>query len=255
MSRPNQRLALVAFLFLPLVCVGTVELPGRTQPEVKRLIRQLGSESFPEREAASRALEAIGEPAQQALRTAINDSDPEVRRRAAELVEALVDRVRGEEVVALQGLWVLKTTEYLGEKADQDSTDDEFAKLDSRRRIPAELRGLDEDNSQLRTTLIFKGRTFEWRQWTARFSGGVGEVTSIEGIYHLDVDRSPKVMEKRCKPGCTRDESEITSWIYSVQGDTLLICASLTNDPRRLPTQFVTVKDKDVVLLTFKRAN
>ena len=69
-----------------------------------------------------------------------------------------MDRIRVEETVALQGLWVLKTTEYLGEKADQDPADDELERLYSRRRIPAELQELDEDTSQLRKSETITSR-------------------------------------------------------------------------------------------------
>src|SRR5262249_35590345 len=53
---------------------------------VDRLIRQLGSSKFDEREAAAKALEAVGEEALEPLRKAANRSeDAEVRRRASEL--------------------------------------------------------------------------------------------------------------------------------------------------------------------------
>jgi tetratricopeptide (TPR) repeat protein len=57
---------------------------------IERLIRQLGSASFPEREAATRHLEDIGTPALEALRKAAKESaDAEVRRRAEQLAEKL----------------------------------------------------------------------------------------------------------------------------------------------------------------------
>jgi hypothetical protein len=61
-----------------------------TQPPqaIDRLIRQLGNRKFREREAASSALDKVGEPALEALRRAAKgDADAEVRRRAGRLVE------------------------------------------------------------------------------------------------------------------------------------------------------------------------
>jgi HEAT repeat protein len=53
------------------------------------LVRQLGSEAYAEREAASRELVLRGEPAREALRGAAGDPDPEVRRRAARCLEEI----------------------------------------------------------------------------------------------------------------------------------------------------------------------
>jgi tetratricopeptide (TPR) repeat protein len=68
--------------------------PARAKPPdaelVNKLIQQLGSSRYPEREAARKQLEAIGEPALDALRKAAKSSpDIETRRR----VEQLVDRL------------------------------------------------------------------------------------------------------------------------------------------------------------------
>jgi WD40 repeat protein len=67
----------------------------RSSPaEVDRLINQLGSEDFAEREAAGKALEAAGEPAVKALQKAATESsDAEVRRRATEVIGALEARL------------------------------------------------------------------------------------------------------------------------------------------------------------------
>ncbi len=62
--------------------------------QIDRLIKQLGSEQFAEREAASRELAAYGESALPALRRAAAGSgDAEVRRRARELVRTIVARL------------------------------------------------------------------------------------------------------------------------------------------------------------------
>jgi hypothetical protein len=68
-----------------------------TDPQVQQLIAQLGSDSFAEREAASKRLEAIGEPAWNAARKAAAGSpDPEIRHRAGRVAEAIGRRCFGE---------------------------------------------------------------------------------------------------------------------------------------------------------------
>ena len=72
-------------------------LPGETPAAIDRLLKQLGSNDFRQREAASRALEAIGEPALEALRrAATKNADIEIRHRAEGVVEAMGPKLRGE---------------------------------------------------------------------------------------------------------------------------------------------------------------
>jgi WD40 repeat protein len=59
------------------------------QPRVARLIEQLGSDEFALREQASRALEAVGQPALPALRQATCHADPEIRHRAQRLLRKI----------------------------------------------------------------------------------------------------------------------------------------------------------------------
>jgi hypothetical protein len=79
---------------------GTVDRSAPDAAKIARLIGQLGSGAFAEREAASRALEAIGLPARDALRKAVAESkDPEVLHRARRLVELIENRLDGLAVV------------------------------------------------------------------------------------------------------------------------------------------------------------
>src|SRR5262245_19344279 len=58
--------------------------------KIDDLIKQLGDDSFAKREAASKALAQLGEPALAALRKAADSSDDaEVRTRATRLVEVI----------------------------------------------------------------------------------------------------------------------------------------------------------------------
>src|SRR5438132_653476 len=61
-----------------------------TDPEINKLIRQLGSNDFKLREAANRTLQSTGHPTLAALRrAAANDQDAEVRQRSAALVQQI----------------------------------------------------------------------------------------------------------------------------------------------------------------------
>jgi WD40 repeat protein len=86
-------------LFLSAVVVAgddaKTTAPAKSPAEIERLIKQLGSDDFNEREAASKALEAIGEPALSALRkTAAGAGDAEVRERAEKSVKVLLQQYR-----------------------------------------------------------------------------------------------------------------------------------------------------------------
>jgi len=65
--------------------------------EIDALIQQLGSPKFTERQAATKRLEAIGQPAAEALRRAAATSpDAEIRRRS----EGLLATMKWQEIVA-----------------------------------------------------------------------------------------------------------------------------------------------------------
>ncbi len=68
---------------------------GKVTPDgkdIERLVKQLGSDEFKEREAASSALNKVGKPALNALQKAAKGSDDlEVRSRAARLILAIRD--------------------------------------------------------------------------------------------------------------------------------------------------------------------
>ena len=82
---------------LALACLGVFwqgvagdeDTKKATPADIEGLIKQLGSDDFDVREAATRALMASGPPALDALRKATKGTDAEVVRRAARLVEAI----------------------------------------------------------------------------------------------------------------------------------------------------------------------
>jgi hypothetical protein len=92
--RPLTLAAISAF-----ACV----LPAAPQrANIEDLVKKLGSDRFEEREAACKSLEAIGEPALPFLRKATRSDNPEVRRRATEVVQAVEHRLLGPVDPALE---------------------------------------------------------------------------------------------------------------------------------------------------------
>src|SRR5262245_5524581 len=83
----------VALLLLMLPFVRAVAVAdGDT--EVERLIKQLGSDEFGERETATKRLQEIGDPALGALDKAATRADAEVRRRAEYILDKLHPELR-----------------------------------------------------------------------------------------------------------------------------------------------------------------
>src|SRR5579885_1502601 len=60
--------------------------------KIHKLIEQMGSGTFAERESATRELDAIGVPALEALRKAVMSEDAEIKRRAQELLGKIEKR-------------------------------------------------------------------------------------------------------------------------------------------------------------------
>ena len=86
---------------LLVVVVPAVAAPA-TEVEVNRLVCLLGNDSFAEREAATRRLEALGECALPTLIGAKSSPDPEVRRRVARLLYPFREQERRREIQAIK---------------------------------------------------------------------------------------------------------------------------------------------------------
>ena len=66
--------------------------PAKSDKEIKRLIGQLGSERFEDRQQATQELSKFGETALPSLKEAAQSADAEVRRRAQQLIAVLEPR-------------------------------------------------------------------------------------------------------------------------------------------------------------------
>ncbi len=77
-----------------ILVLGVTGAAEKSPPDrIARLVAELGSARFADRDQATRDLDAIGEPALAALRQAARGSDAEVCRRAEELIERIAKRV------------------------------------------------------------------------------------------------------------------------------------------------------------------
>jgi hypothetical protein len=104
-------LALVAGVGSPRGDSGTAAESDR----VAALIKQLGDDRFAKREAASKELEDIGEPALAALRKAATSRDDlEIRRRVERIIQTITTRAADaaiqRELAAFKGKWNVEFT-------------------------------------------------------------------------------------------------------------------------------------------------
>ena len=74
--------------------------------KITALIEQLGDDAFVKREAASKKLAAVGEPALNDLRkTAASSDDPEIRYRCNELSRLITATAAEKELAKWEGMW------------------------------------------------------------------------------------------------------------------------------------------------------
>jgi hypothetical protein len=156
------------------VALWSVCLAAETEAErIDRLIRQLGSEKFEEREAAGKALEAIGTPALAALRqAAAGSADIEVRRRAGRLVEEVLrrsrpaaldctakDGVSAAEVRRAQEAWA----KFLGRKVEETIEIADGVKMTFVLIPPGKFRmGSPREEQDYVTKTYFGGKRPDW---------------------------------------------------------------------------------------------
>jgi hypothetical protein len=96
-----MRLGVLLPVLLGLAALAAPSVPAADRAAtVAGLIDQLGHQEFAEREKASRDLEALGPAALEPLRQAARSDDPEVRRRAGDLVRRLEARLLSEKILA-----------------------------------------------------------------------------------------------------------------------------------------------------------
>ncbi|HVK08669.1 MAG TPA: TIGR03067 domain-containing protein [Gemmataceae bacterium] len=107
-------------LALLLTTVAAGDDPKPDPVRIAALVRQLGHAEFPKREAATKELDAIGEPALDALRKATADPDAERSRRARQVIHSVTARADLEK---LRGTWYTVSTSNGGATTGVDKRD------------------------------------------------------------------------------------------------------------------------------------
>jgi hypothetical protein len=158
-------LGLVALLTLGPEAANTAQ---PAEEAVERLIQQLGSRKYAEREAAARKLEAVGGPALPPLRRAARQANLEIRRRAEQLIRRIELAIEAARLLAGKRVrLVYKDTPVL------DAVEDVAARTGLDVRVEGELSGLEG-----RTLTLDTGETTVWEA-LARFcrKAGLSEVS------------------------------------------------------------------------------
>jgi uncharacterized protein (TIGR03067 family) len=94
--------------------------PVKSEKEMKRLIDQLGSERFIDREQATQELSKLGKSALPHLKEAAKSPDAEVRQRAKQLIERISAADMETSLAKLQGTWRVAAMTSDGEEATAD---------------------------------------------------------------------------------------------------------------------------------------
>jgi uncharacterized protein (TIGR03067 family) len=168
----------------------------QTQTRILELVRQLGHEDYSAREAASRELAEIGEPAVSTSQSAAaTDADTEIRWRAQRVLEGLAIRRREaagrQDLEKFQGTWYTVSTSHQGTTTPENRND----------------------------TI-----TFEGNRYVQTLDGNLlaaGEITIS------DATASPKQMEYDASDG---PYAGSYCWsIYRVEGSDLILCSQMGN--------------------------
>ncbi len=216
-------LAAVAVLILTAEAANLRAGPGKeTEAErIARLVKQLGDDDFAKREAASKELDGIGEPALPALRKAAASSDdPEIRRRAERIVRDIAARALAvaakKEIAGLQGAWYSTSTEEGGVRQSGENKADRH---------------------------IFSGE-----KWTHEVGGAVVQSGTI---------RIVEVGDKRVKIDFIGTEGigKGTTWVglYERSGDELKWCGSYASQGLASPAALATKPGDGYFLRSLRR--
>jgi hypothetical protein len=92
-TRSLLPLAALGLWFIAIPAPATDKAEKADAARIANLVAQLGNDDFEEREKASSGLDALGEPALDALRQALKSTDEEVRKRAETLIGKIEKRL------------------------------------------------------------------------------------------------------------------------------------------------------------------
>jgi uncharacterized protein (TIGR03067 family) len=202
-------------LFVLVLAPRAFTLPSPSALEIAPLIKQLGSDRYVDREAASKKLEALGERALPVLRKAARHSkDAEVRKRASHLVEIVERPLLAREEKKLRGTW----------------------------QVVSDERGhIARRNPRVKTEYVFSGRRL------SRTHNDGGKSKTVSGAYEVN---RVGVIDVRFKGTATVPE-QISQMTYKFETGVLVLCYNSDGGPA--PEKFETKEGANLVLLTLKR--
>lgn len=175
-----MRPCLLAALLVVFITPSARALPPPSTANAARLITLLGSPSFPEREAAQKALEAMGERALTTLKRAAGEAqDPEVRKRAAALIQVMEPIAQRKR---LQGRWEVVAWVAVGRDMMNDVRRAEYVFTGERVRTTVELKIGATETGDFEFAVSRKTG-----QHTITFFGPNGSIL-IAAIYKLEGD-------------------------------------------------------------------
>ena len=146
----RRTLVVVALLAASLSALGD---PPGGKSHAARLVEQLGSDDFAEREAASKELAALGPVAFPEVRAGCLSTDPEVAQRARELSHRIGRRIDNEKTLAPT---MVELT------ADDTPLDTVLADLSKQSNYNVVLGGLKPDDLAAKKVTIKTGRVAFW---------------------------------------------------------------------------------------------
>jgi uncharacterized protein (TIGR03067 family) len=220
MRTPSFLLAAISFVLTAPSSTLTANSSKEAQTDrIARLIKQLGDDSFAKREAASKELDDIGEPALAALsKAATAGDDAEVRQRAARIHQSINERLLAAankaDLEKLQGTWIAVSHEAAGQSTrTKDDT----------------------------STITFTGD-----KWVTK----IGDAVAQSGTFAIvDAKKSPKSFNFTSIVG-----GNATGYaIYAFDGDTFKYCAQDAG-PTSRPNDFATKAGDGRYFITWKKA-
>jgi uncharacterized protein (TIGR03067 family) len=186
---------------------------NKSEKEINRLIDQLGSERFQDREQATQELLNLGKAALPRLKEALKSSDAEVRHRAQRLIDGILAPDMEKELAKLRGIWKLVSFERDGVTATAE-----------------ELKHWP--------MVTYKGSDCYWGDDNERGLGGT--------IVSIDATKNPKTLAYNVNYG-----AGLYLGIYEIDGDTFKEC--LTEGSKERPKEFTAKAGSGNQLLIYKR--
>ncbi|HUR53543.1 MAG TPA: hypothetical protein VMZ71_05410 [Gemmataceae bacterium] len=167
----RRMLAVAALLLSPLAAFG--DPPPVPKSPAFKLVEQLGSEDYAEREAASKQLDELGAAAFDAIRAGCQSNDPEVASRARELASRIGRRIENEKFLAPSVVELA---------ADETPLDTVLADLSKQTGYAVVVGGLKADELAAKKVTLKTGKVAFWDAVKALNDAAGLQIASVGGF-------------------------------------------------------------------------